>query len=231
MKLIKIITTVFLFVLVLAVPSLVLATKIDYCAGVSFGGVLKVGSTGQEVSCLQVLLNSDKSTVIVDSGPGSPENETDFFGRGTYLAVIKFQEKYTDEILKPSGLSKGNGFIGVLTQKKLNSLLKNQLGLKQMKVSTTIKGKASYYASFFQGKKTASGQLYDNNKYTAAHKTLPFGTIVRVTNTANGRSAVVKINDRGPFVKGRLIDLSRIAARDIGVFGPGIINAKVEVLK
>jgi rare lipoprotein A len=74
---------------------------------------------------------------------------------------------------------------------------------------------ASYYADKFNGKRTTSGRKFDNNKYTAAHKKLPFGTKVKVTNEANGKSVIVEITDRGPFVKSREIDLSKRAFNDI----------------
>ena len=77
---------------------------------------------------------------------------------------------------------------------------------------------ASYYADKFNGRKTASGELFDNNLYTAAHKTLKFGTKVKVTNTVNGESVVVTVNDRGPFVKGREIDLSKAAFMEIAKY-------------
>ncbi|KIA87113.1 septal ring lytic transglycosylase RlpA family protein [Flavobacterium sp. AED] len=74
---------------------------------------------------------------------------------------------------------------------------------------------ASYYADKFNGKRTTSGKKFDNNKYTAAHKKLPFGTKVKVTNESNGKSVIVEITDRGPFVRSREIDLSKRAFRDI----------------
>ena len=77
---------------------------------------------------------------------------------------------------------------------------------------------ASYYADKFNGRKTASGELFDNNLYTAAHKTLKFGTKIKVTNTVNGESVIVTVNDRGPFVKGREIDLSKAAFMDIAKY-------------
>jgi len=91
-------------------------------------------------------------------------------------------------------------------------------------------GKASYYASKYQFRKTASGERYNQNAKTAAHRKLPFGTLVRVTNVSNGKSVVVKINDRGPFVKGRIIDLSRSAFKQIGDTDLGIISVKIEVI-
>ncbi len=89
-------------------------------------------------------------------------------------------------------------------------------------------GTASYYADKFNGRKTASGAVFKNSKRTAAHKTLPFGTKVRVVNLKNGRSVKVRINDRGPFVKGRIIDLSKKAARKIGMLRDGITEIKLE---
>jgi rare lipoprotein A len=82
-------------------------------------------------------------------------------------------------------------------------------------------GEASYYADRFAGKRTASGEAYDPSDFTAAHRSLPFGTRVRVTNAASGRSVVVRINDRGPWDKSRLIDISRAAASEIGLVRRG----------
>lgn len=91
---------------------------------------------------------------------------------------------------------------------------------------------ASYYADKFNGRKTASGELFYNDKYTAAHKTLPFGTKVRVTNEANGESTMVTINDRGPFTKGREIDLTKRAFRDIARHhGYGTMKVTIEIVE
>jgi len=92
-------------------------------------------------------------------------------------------------------------------------------------------GKASFYANVHQLKKTASGEIYDHKLNTAAHKKLPFGTKVRVTNIANGKTVVVKINDRGPFIKGRILDLSRSAFSSIASTSSGIIEVKIEVIE
>jgi rare lipoprotein A len=86
---------------------------------------------------------------------------------------------------------------------------------------------ASYY---YEGQKTASGARFNPNGLTAAHRSLPFGTRVRVTNQSNGRSVVVTINDRGPFIKGRIIDLSRGAAQAISMTGAGVARVSLEVL-
>jgi len=91
-------------------------------------------------------------------------------------------------------------------------------------------GIASYYHDSLHGNLTASGQVYDKNKISAAHKRLPLGSKVRVTDTTTGRSIIVRINDRGPFVKGRIIDLSHRAAQKLGIIRRGITPVKVEVL-
>ena len=93
------------------------------------------------------------------------------------------------------------------------------------------RGVANYYHDKYQGRKTASGELYDKNKLTAAHKTLPFGSIVRVTRLDNKKSVQVKINDRGPYLKGVIIDLSRRAAEQLDLITIGEAHVKIEVLK
>lgn len=96
--------------------------------------------------------------------------------------------------------------------------------------SHELVGQASWYGNKYHGRRTASGERYNMRAYTAAHKTLPFGTIVRVTNTANGKTVDVKINDRGPFVKGRIIDLSRKSFEQIGDISKGIAPVKIEII-
>ena len=83
-------------------------------------------------------------------------------------------------------------------------------------------GRASWYGPGFQGRRTANGERFNTHALTAAHRRLPFGTRVRVTNTSNGRSVVVRINDRGPFIKGRVIDLSKAAAKQLGFVSSGV---------
>ncbi|MBX7245043.1 MAG: septal ring lytic transglycosylase RlpA family protein [Candidatus Sumerlaeaceae bacterium] len=94
----------------------------------------------------------------------------------------------------------------------------------------TLTGKASWYGKDFHNGPTASGERYDMYSMTAAHKTLPFGTMVKVTNLNNGRDCVVRINNRGPYVGGRIIDLSKAAATQIGMLGSGVAKIKLEVL-
>ncbi|GAA4390644.1 septal ring lytic transglycosylase RlpA family protein [Hymenobacter koreensis] len=95
----------------------------------------------------------------------------------------------------------------------------------------TESGKASFYADKFNGRKTASGVPYRPGKMTAAHKTLPFGTVVRVTNPRNNRSVKVTVNDRGPHVPGRIIDLSKKAARKIDIIDNGVAPVTLRVIK
>lgn len=92
----------------------------------------------------------------------------------------------------------------------------------------TEHGEASYYHNKYRGKKTASGEKFRQYKRTAAHKTLPLGTKVRVTNLNNGKKVRVTINDRGPFIEGRIIDLSRKAARKVDMLKDGVAPVKIE---
>lgn len=102
--------------------------------------------------------------------------------------------------------------------------------LSDARPADILHGAASWYGAQFQGKPTASGEPFDPQKLTAAHKELPFGTEVRVTNEANGKSVVVRINDRGPFAGKRIIDLSRGAAERIGLIKRGVAPVRLEVL-
>ncbi len=92
-------------------------------------------------------------------------------------------------------------------------------------------GLASFYADKFNGRRTASGEIFSNDRLTAAHLTLPFGSMVKVTNLENHRSIVVRINDRGPYVEGRIIDLTRTAATMLGFVQQGTARVKIELVK
>ncbi len=92
-------------------------------------------------------------------------------------------------------------------------------------------GLASWYGGDFHGKKTANGELFDTNQHTAAHNSLPFGTLVKVTNLYNQKTTTVRINDRGPFKKGRIIDLSHAAAEDLGMLDSGVVPVRLEVVE
>ncbi len=94
-----------------------------------------------------------------------------------------------------------------------------------------MEGIASWYGADFNGKLTSSGEVYDMYAMTAAHKTLPLGTVVKVDNLDNGKSVQVKINDRGPYVVGRIIDLSKSAADAVGISGTGTAHVKLEIVQ
>ena len=92
-------------------------------------------------------------------------------------------------------------------------------------------GIASWYGPGFDGNLTANGEVYDMNGISAAHKTLPFGTVVRVVEFSTGKSIVVRINDRGPFIEGRIIDLSKGAARELGIINKGITKVGLRIIR
>lgn len=100
-------------------------------------------------------------------------------------------------------------------------------GSDDVNVNVSV-GKASYYGNRFHGKKTADGGKFDKMDFTAAHRTLPFGTLVKVTNLKNGKKVVVKINDRGPYNRSRIIDLSKAAAMKLGIVNSGIGKVRIE---
>ncbi len=91
-------------------------------------------------------------------------------------------------------------------------------------------GQASFYGNEFHGRKTANGERFDQAKLTAAHRTLPFGTRLKVTNTQNGKTVQVRVNDRGPFVKGRVIDLSSSAFKSIASLNAGVVPVRIQVI-
>ncbi len=104
---------------------------------------------------------------------------------------------------------------------------------KNYRLDTKVKpqtGNASYYARRFQGRRTASGEAYNLHRYTAAHRSFPFGTIIRVTMLRTGKSVLLKVNDRGPFHKTRIVDVSLVGAKQLGLIGPGVAKVKVEKL-
>jgi len=103
---------------------------------------------------------------------------------------------------------------------------------KPLSLATFVeRGRASFYGDELDGRRTASGEIYDQNKFTGAHLKLQFGTKVRVTNLFNDRSVIVRINDRGPYVKGRIIDVSKAAALKLDMIKAGVIEVLVEVVK
>jgi len=103
-----------------------------------------------------------------------------------------------------------------------------ELQLSSGSAFLVAEGLASFYANRFHGLKTANGEHFDKHELTAAHRSLPFGTMVRVTNLQNGRNVVVRINDRGPFKKSRIIDVSPAAAKEIGLVSRGVGSVRIE---
>lgn len=99
------------------------------------------------------------------------------------------------------------------------------------KILLTLEGIVSYYAHDFQGKLTSNGETFNMNDLTAAHRTFPFGTRVKVTNLDNKKSVIIRVNDRGPFVEGRIMDLSMGAAKEIDLIKSGTVHARLEVIQ
>lgn len=115
-----------------------------------------------------------------------------------------------------------------LTVGACSSLPKGQADLD---LGVKARGIASWYGADFHGLATASGEVYDMEALTGAHRTLPLGTVVKVTNVVNGKQVLVRINDRGPYVKGRIVDLSHAAARELGMVEDGVTPVQLEVLE
>ena len=124
-------------------------------------------------------------------------------------------------------------FIGLMALSSCSSIIRfsNNNNQDNSEYSKNFRGYASYYADQFHGKKTANGEIFDMNKMTAAHKTLPFNTKLRVTNLKNGRSTFVRINDRGPFSGNRVIDLSKQAAIELDMIRDGVVEVECEVVE
>ena len=101
----------------------------------------------------------------------------------------------------------------------------------QKSITPLIKGKASFYADWFDGRLTANGEYFSQDNYTAAHRILPFDTWVEVINIDNKKSVFLRINDRGPYVKGRIIDLSKVGAKAIGDLKQGIFNVEIRIVE
>jgi len=107
---------------------------------------------------------------------------------------------------------------------------KSKSSSSTVKVGTVTTGQASYYADKFNGNTTASGEKYNKKAMTCAHRTYPFGTVLKVTNTTNGKSVQLRVNDRGPFKAGRIVDVSGAAADKLDMKKAGVVNVKVEVI-
>lgn len=143
----------------------------------------------------------------------------------TALLLVNCSSRHHKATTKPTS---GKTISIEALKSKTGTTSKTSSGSKSS--SSTMRGGASYYADKFDGRQTASGETFRQNKLTAAHRTLAFGTMVRVKNLKNGKTVDVKINDRGPFVSGRIIDLSRAAAEKIDMIRDGVANVEVTVL-
>jgi len=147
-------------------------------------------------------------------------------GPDTYSVKVKTAPTQKKKVLSDKEL-KANRKIGCKSTYKVwgkeYCVLKHSYGFEEV-------GIASWYGPKFHGKKTASGEIYNMYEMTAAHKSLPLGTYVKVINLENGKSVVVKVNDRGPFVPGRIIDLSYAAAKKLGVVAKGTAKVKIVAL-
>ena len=117
------------------------------------------------------------------------------------------------------------------TNERLTGKTANRTSFKKPAMGTKFRGIASYYAGDFHGKKTANGETFDMNGLTAAHKTLPFNTWLEVRNLSNGRTVIVRINDRGPFIAGRFLDLSYGAAKELKMLETGVQEVEAVVLR
>lgn len=160
---------------------------------------------------------------------------------GTTFSVLKTTKESTttQELRTSKEFSQMLAMIDTVLKKadknvlehKVETINKELLSLEDEVDVLNSKTTASYYHDMFNGRKTASGEIFSNKELTAAHKTLPFGSQVRVTNILNNESVIVTINDRGPFVKGRSIDLSKVAFNEIKhKKGCGLLKVKLEVL-
>lgn len=158
-----------------------------------------------------------------------------FSGCTTHKGSYSYQQpkpskKYPSEVLdtNPSNLTNKNG--EPVASMRPYTVLGKEYSPTIVRIGDEFTGRASWYGSDFHGKSTSNGEGYDMYAMTAAHKTLPMNTVVRVTNLDNNLNTVVRINDRGPFVESRIIDLSYAAAKEINLVGKGSANVRLEVL-
>lgn len=144
--------------------------------------------------------------------------------------IAKAESNYSENF---NGDLTENPIVGRTLKNKTSNVDKSSNEAKKAVESAKekIAGMVSWYSDKFHGKKTSSGDLYSKTELTAAHRTLPFGTKVKVTNTKNGKSVIVKINDRGPHSKSRVLDLSKSAFNEIGSINSGVLDVEMEVIK
>ena len=154
------------------------------------------------------------------------------FPFGTYVHVTNRANKKKVIVRINDRIPSNNDSILLVSWRAAKMLGMLERGFTQAEISR-IKaqtGIASWYGKDFHGRKTANGEIYNMDEMTAAHKELPFNTRVRVINLKNNKSVIVRINDRGPFIKGRIIDLSRKAATEVGILLSGIAKVRIELL-
>ena len=113
----------------------------------------------------------------------------------------------------------------------MSAIIISIITFSSFRKSESYIGLASYYGRYFQGDSTASGERYDTEKLTAASKTLPLGTMINVTNLENNLSVIVRVNDRGPYVRGRILDLSLAAAKKLAMIKKGVVKVRIEIIK
>lgn len=161
------------------------------------------------------------------------------FGSLNSLASTKSTKAKSSISTKKQTASKATKKVVKTSKKAVKKIAKKGVTIKKKSAKELHKhstrkyfqtGVASYYANKFNGRRTASGEIFSNAKMTAAHKTLPFGTIIEVTNLRNGRSVIVRVNDRGPYAHARVVDLSSAAAREIGMHHSGTAKVKINIL-
>ncbi|MFN5065059.1 MAG: septal ring lytic transglycosylase RlpA family protein [Aphanizomenon sp.] len=170
----------------------------------------------------QELVEVNASTRLADT------SDSDNVAPATNLAKDALQ--VTNRLRRLMGNASPIGEIANLPVRKSGSGLKRGRQISLGNIKLNFRGMASWYGYDGSGNKTASGERYNPEGLTAAHRTLPLGTKIRVTNTRNGRSVVVRINDRGPYIRGRIVDLSAGAARILGMIGSGVAPVNLEVL-
>lgn len=177
--------------------------------------VKKVATVKKAESKTPTKATKQTADKIAKKASGKEAQKVVIADKNSKKAVNKLTKKERDDIAQ-----KGN----LIKQKSVKELHKNT-ARKHYQT-----GVASYYANKFNGRRTANGEIFNNAKMTAAHRTLPFGTLIEVTNLGNGRSVIVRINDRGPYAHARVVDLSSAAAKQIGMHHSGVARVKIAIL-
>lgn len=180
---------------------------------------------------LTILVGLVTSTMLITaSNTGTSSSSETEATRKEIIKEMKAQTTY------PEGFFKEVQTLGIPSNSATIEQEKSQPKDEKQAASWTEaeyfqNGVASFYGEKWNGRRTANGEIFNTYELTAAHKTLPFGTKVRVTNEANGKSVVVRINDRGPFVKGRIIDMSKSSFAQIASLSAGVADVEIEVVK